>query len=369
MKTSEPLISIVVPIYNASNYILNLISDIQGQTYFNWELLLIDDGSQDDSYNICKNASTHDIRIKVFHQENQGPSAARNLGIDKASGEWITFIDADDRIFDDFLSSIVAVSHGETEIDLIYAGYIVATSTSNDVYTYNTKVYYGYEEVKKLISTSNILHRCSPWGKLFRRNLMIENNIKFDVDLTHSEDRLFLYNYLVYVRGIATTSVIGYLYDSTQAGTLKNQKLSVESVSLRQLRLTAAAHTLIEFFKLEGEACFPIAKHLFQMYSKAIQDLYYANGFCKKTVLLQEEFSDNFFDLDLLSEINNNEKWKYLMSENIMMRYAIDRRFQKINLKLSIIELKIFIYRNLMKFLRNKRCSKNISSVVHILNN
>ena len=91
-------ISVIVPVYNASTYIGRCIESVQAQTYKKWELILVDDGSKDDSLNICSEYASKDTRIHVIHQDNAGPGIARNTGIDMANGEYIVFIDSDDYI-------------------------------------------------------------------------------------------------------------------------------------------------------------------------------------------------------------------------------------------------------------------------------
>lgn len=92
------MISIIVPVYQAELTLSRCIESITGQSYLNWELLLINDGSSDSSGEICNKYSEKDPRIKVYHKINGGVSSARNLGLDKASGEFVTFIDSDDWI-------------------------------------------------------------------------------------------------------------------------------------------------------------------------------------------------------------------------------------------------------------------------------
>ena len=91
-------ISIIIPVYKAEKYINRCVDSILAQTFTDWELLLINDGSPDNSSSICDLYAARDSRIKVFHKENGGVSSARNLGLEKATGEWITFVDSDDWI-------------------------------------------------------------------------------------------------------------------------------------------------------------------------------------------------------------------------------------------------------------------------------
>lgn len=103
----SPLVSVVVPIYNGEKYLSRCINSILGQTYTNIDLLLIDDGSTDNSYEICSKYAHQDNRIRIFKQENQGVSAARNCGITHAAGDYITFCDCDDELKEDFLSTAI----------------------------------------------------------------------------------------------------------------------------------------------------------------------------------------------------------------------------------------------------------------------
>lgn len=362
------LISIIVPIYNASRHIPFLIESICKQTYTNWELLLVDDGSKDESLQVCLAYQEKDARIKVLHQENQGPSAARNVGILAAIGEWVTFVDADDSLLDCFLSSMVNMLNDEQQVDIVFAGYVVVEAHQNNVFTYQSAVYSGYEAVKDVISQSNILYRCCPWGKMFRRSIMIENNIRFDTQLAHSEDRLFVYDFLIHTKGVATTSAIGYLYDSTQTGTLKNKVLSIEKLKLRQQRLTTAAHKLIDHFDLKDDELFPIAKHLIPLFANAVQGYYYVIGNTQETIAEQLKFYEEYFDHKLYVRIKDLDLWKRFSSNNTMLMLAINCQFKKINSKLFVIDKKIAVIRMLRKYRKIKSIPQNFVNAISILN-
>lgn len=101
MDNNRPLISVIVPVYNSEKYLKNCIDSVFSQTYQNWELVLVDDGSSDASGEICDYYSRSDKRVKVIHQNNAGVSAARNTGIETACGQYIMFIDSDDSITED----------------------------------------------------------------------------------------------------------------------------------------------------------------------------------------------------------------------------------------------------------------------------
>ena len=112
-------ISIIVPVFNVEKMLPHCLDSIKAQTFSDFECLLIDDGSTDSSGILCDEYVAFDPRFKVIHSENQGASAARNLGLDNASGEWIQFIDSDDWIAPDFLQNYFNIGNG---YDIIFQG-------------------------------------------------------------------------------------------------------------------------------------------------------------------------------------------------------------------------------------------------------
>ena len=122
--TSKPVVSIIVPVYNTEKFLHRCIDSILTQTYTDFELLLIDDGSKDSSGTICDEYAAKDVRVRVFHKENGGVSSARNMGLDNARGEWITFVDSDDWIDDNYLEALygACIVSGS---DIVFCGFRV----------------------------------------------------------------------------------------------------------------------------------------------------------------------------------------------------------------------------------------------------
>ena len=119
------MISIIVPVYNTEKYLRRCIDSVLAQTYQDFELLLIDDGSKDSSGAICDEYAAQDARVRVFHKENGGVSSARNVGLDNARGEWITFVDADDWIESDMLELLLRKGE-ETGADIVMGDLLFA---------------------------------------------------------------------------------------------------------------------------------------------------------------------------------------------------------------------------------------------------
>ena len=128
------MISIVVPIFNGEKYIEDCVKSILYQTYQDWELILIDNASLDESLQVCKNFACKDDRIQVLQQHrNMGVSAARNLGIEKARGEYITFIDIDDWVEPDYLERLVALQQ-KKKADMVVCEYSKVFDCDRDAF-------------------------------------------------------------------------------------------------------------------------------------------------------------------------------------------------------------------------------------------
>jgi len=173
--------SIIVPVYNSSKYINRCIDSVIGQKYADIEVVIIDDGSDDDSLAICKDIALKDSRVKVFSQPNSGASLARNRGLDIATGEYVMFVDSDDWIEPEMIERMMSVFQDNPEIQ------IVQTRVPGDMKDQvGDQVLYGTQAVKYLLEGS----WWGPYCKLIRRELI--GDIRFP-EKTISEDYLFNY--------------------------------------------------------------------------------------------------------------------------------------------------------------------------------
>ena len=209
----KELISVIVPVYNVEKYLPKCIESILAQTYMNWELLLIDDGSPDNSGIICDNYAERDNRIRVIHKKNEGVSSARNLGIDKASGNFIMFVDSDDWIENDYLSNFGDLSSIGNDVLILQGVERISNITNKTqwIVQYENKLCYG-EEINKMIAEYELLHSGFPVAKLFSKELIIKNNIRFNTTISFHEDHLFVFEYWKYINKLKITSSISYKY-------------------------------------------------------------------------------------------------------------------------------------------------------------
>lgn len=212
---SKPKVSIVVPIYNVEHYLPRCIDSLLQQTYTNIEVVLVDDGSSDNSASICDEYALQDIRINVIHTENGGLSAARNLGIDKISGEWVAFIDSDDWLETDAIESLMKLTDGK-RVEMVIAGYNIVDDSESRcpcTDTQKKKILSRDEALTEMFRPKDYPYLGYVAGKLYRADIIRGKNIRFDDELSYNEDRLFCVAYLCAVKSdVAYTTRPAYNY-------------------------------------------------------------------------------------------------------------------------------------------------------------
>ena len=205
---NDALVSVIVPVYNVVDYLHRTIDSLLAQTYCNFELLLVDDGSTDGSGEICDSYEKEDCRVKVFHKQNGGVSSARNCGLNNAVGEYVCFVDSDDWVKEDYIRDLVSDMHDD--VDFVMSDFMY-TSGSYEYIPLAKDAKVGTVEI--LFPNRGMLRTCySPYGKLFRRRLIIDNLIKYDTAIHNGEDRFFLFTYLLYVNKVAFSPAVNYCY-------------------------------------------------------------------------------------------------------------------------------------------------------------
>lgn len=215
----HPKISIIVPVYNVEKYLHRCIDSILAQTFTDFELLLVDDGSEDHSGAICDEHAVKDNRIRVFHKENGGVSSARNVGLDNANGEWIAFVDGDDCITKDYLML------DETDgVDVIQKSYIVKNVRGNDTF-------YGVKDGE--INDKDSLYKFyvqkrenALWNKIISSKLI--NGKRFDENVSIGEDFLFFLSLLCDIHSYRFCTKGAYVYyirDNSAMHSLSQDKL------------------------------------------------------------------------------------------------------------------------------------------------
>ena len=202
----QPKISVIVPVYKAEKYLHRCVDSILSQTFTDFELILVNDGSPDNSGAICDEYAQKDNRVRVFHKENGGVSSARNLGLDNAEGEWITFVDSDDYIEQEYLNIPTS-----TEDDLLIQNYELFSNVSH-VETFEKSTIKS-AEMQDFINKN--LHKeilRLILSKFFKTEIIKNNNITFDNEIKIGEDSIFIQEYLFYTKSVKYVATAKYMY-------------------------------------------------------------------------------------------------------------------------------------------------------------
>ncbi len=211
------MISVIIPVYNVENYLEGCINSVLSQRYENFELLLINDGSTDSSGAICDNFAKLDHRVRIFHKANGGVSSARNIGLEKANGKWVTFLDSDDLLSENYFDCLCTTNICDIDWILLNANKFDA-NYENSILNYKE----GTLGIEIFLKEYKLFpHFSSPWAKIYKRNLINNHYIRFEESLSLGEDALFNINYLRYVRNICIHGKGHYRYRDAESSLSK----------------------------------------------------------------------------------------------------------------------------------------------------
>lgn len=226
------IISIIVPVYNVEKYLRQCLDSITAQTFTDWECILVDDGSKDKSGSICDEYAKKDNRFKVIHKPNGGVSTARNMGLEKANGEWLTFCDSDDILEPDALEKYMNAVES-SNADIIRAGYreVYPDGSIKDIKVIDPVIVKSKCEMLLFMESSHYYGFL--WNTLYHRSTI--NNIRFATDISWCEDHLF--SLQAYIKGKSFYYIpdIVYNYYKQTKGSLSYPKNPYMIVSVANL--------------------------------------------------------------------------------------------------------------------------------------
>ncbi len=248
-----PLISIVVPVYNASKYLDRCLKSILNQTYQNMEIILVDDGSTDGSGELCDEYKKLDPRFEVIHQENSGVSIARNKALEIARGEYIAFVDSDDYVTAEFLESMY-LGMIENHVDLSICGLEKIGGIDISTGEYNG----DFENEKILLEKSGIVERddlwfhsidsniigCYLWNKLYKRDLLNKGGL--NPKLSIGEDMVYLVQYLLNIDRACYIAKPMYKYQMNEMSALNNVDTLQRKAFLKKLKSCMLSTRIIQ---------------------------------------------------------------------------------------------------------------------------
>lgn len=212
----KDLISIIIPVYNAERYLKKCIESILTQTYEKIEVILIDDGSKDNSGKICDEYATKDGRIRVIHKKNAGVSAARNTGIENAQGEFIAFVDSDDWLEKNSLE-ILHKEITEQNADIVAGTFVKIREKGAVKHNLKSGIYKDGRIAESIIDLMEFLWG-TVWAKLFRRDIIANEKILFNPEIPMGEDTLFLMKYMQFCKKIILKDELVYNYNCLVEG-------------------------------------------------------------------------------------------------------------------------------------------------------
>ncbi len=293
-------ISVIVPVYNAIRSIAQCVDSVLKQTYENWELLLVDDGSVDDSLVICRQFATKDSRIQVFSKKNGGVSSARNFGIEHASGEYVMFLDSDDYLESNCFSTLMGLPKHS---DLVIFSFFKKNGdeikekklVNADSETFDVTLHLALN-LKEDLYTSEAF--CFPWNKLLKTHIIKNFDIRFPLDIHLREDEIFMYRYIKKCKSMNIISDCLYNYQISTTGLSTKNRSFEEDVRLARYIIdeTKSLNCTKVFFEKQ-------IKRAILYYFSAFNGCSHRDGrtlIFKEMKKLRSEISENSFGQDRL---------------------------------------------------------------------
>lgn len=225
-------VSIIIPVYKIPEIDLKkCIESCRRQTLKEIEIILVDDGSPDNCGNICDEYIKKDDRIKVIHKKNEGVSSARNLGILKARGKYIGFVDADDWIEADFYEKMIEFGE-KNQLDIVISGFVKDKNnkTFKVLKRDKDRIFNSLEALKTLLARE--IYEWSPCDKIYKKDIIMKNNVFFDINIHMGEDLDFIWRLFNKTDNIGYISLnkYHYCYRENSAVTSKNPQKKISSI-------------------------------------------------------------------------------------------------------------------------------------------
>lgn len=308
------MLSIIVPVYNVQNYLKNCLDSIIQQTYSQLEIILVNDGSTDDSGNICEKYAMLDERIKVIHQQNKGRSSTRNTGLKYVTSSYITFVDADDSIDKDTYKTVMKVIENKN-IDLVSFGikvvgnYLMENRLNDD--NYYKVLFKGIKKVNKETILQTDISVCN---KVFKKDLIDKYNITFPEKLLY-EDAAFFYKYISISKNVFYIPEKYYFY-------LRHES----SIMVKTFQTTSKAIDHLYIF--ENIYCFYKNNNLVEQYNSLINTIF-ENYFYLSYIHSTEEKKKEVCNLGkkFIVQLNLNQDYDKLIQQFIIKQHYSKNKF------------------------------------------
>ena len=335
-----PKISVIVPVYNKEKYLNRCIESILGQTFVDFELILIDDGSTDNSGKICDEYAESDLRVVVIHKENAGVCSARNDGINKAVGDYIVFIDGDDLIHNRYLELLYTYRNYDLVICKIL--YFNNENEIDFLAEINSSQEFDKTDYPKLYADPNtyadysVLSQCC---KLFNLKKIKDNVVFFPLQYNWGEDSIFVSEYLKYTNKILLIDYYGYYYQH-------NQNYSLSSM-IREDIIDQVTDARLK--------CLQNIQYSIKYNNNELEHFFYDNIKDNTSFFVRKVFTNN--KLSIINRIRLLKKFKRnsFVKETFKEPEQYYSRIISISLRLKVSFLQILCYDFLMFLKRTKK--------------
>jgi glycosyltransferase involved in cell wall biosynthesis len=270
----KPRVSIILPVYNSEKYLHKCINSILAQTFSDFELIIVNDGSQDQSVNICNEFLEKDKRIRVFHKANEGVSSARNVGIDNAVGKYVCFIDSDDWVEEEYIESFFVEELECDESVFVIQDILKETKVKTYKYCNFPRKILQTNEFSGLFTKYEIYRYGHPFSKLYYLLFIREHSIRFDSIINYSEDLVFMLEYMKHVKKILLLKSAKYHYVDNGPNTLINTFNSFDSEFYGFKKISSIVESLIFCLELDAESTRKLHYKVAHYYSRSVQSIY-----------------------------------------------------------------------------------------------
>lgn len=323
------LVSVIVPVYNTEQYLPACLDSLLHQTIIDFEVIVVDDGSIDRSSIICDEYALKDDRFKVYHLSNGGVSNARNYGLSKAKGEYVTFVDSDDFVDNDYIEQLVnAIGVGA---DIVMSGIILFDESSAKLssVTLDSRKYDLMHNGKDAFMVATMDTITSPVTKLYKKSIVEKHNVRFRQGQSYGEDREFNIDFLYRTSIVVTVSYVGYHYRRGVINSLSqvNDPQSHLDIDLRYI------YKVKSFFDIKcvvGYSDRYIVNRLFHIFNDRISQM----------VMLKKLACSEI--RAVLNTYKNVEQYKWMLSN---IKYVDSNSYVAILYKLHLLRLLPYYYK------------------------
>lgn len=305
----DELISIVIPAYNAQAFIAQTLDSILKQTYPHFEVVVVNDGSTDNTLNILNEYALKDPRIRVFSQENGGVSAARNTALQQVRGKYLTYVDSDDTVPSTALYDMVSLM--EEDVDMVVASH-------NDVhlkkkpYIEKVRTFTPQEIQEDFIEFDSIMWW--PWAKLFRTDIILDNQLNYDKAIYFGEDHIFNLLYSKYItKKVVVTDKIVYDYHYIRGGICSKY---YDDMNVKQKQILIA---IAEFFGGKDVMPYQYKAYFTGAYTRGRVEYYAAwLGIKKASFKIRETFEmySDYLDDNIIHQFFTDKQFEFIKKED-----------------------------------------------------